>query len=247
MSDLHLEFGDLSLPGGDILILAGDVCEAVNLHKPRFTNFFTQQCAKYNKVLYVMGNHEHYLGSFSETYRIIKSQLPDNVELLEKQSIMIDGVLFLAATLWTDANRENPVSMSYINSALNDYHVVKTQGNKKLRVEDTVADHKRALEFLYGNLMDSNQPTVVITHHAPSSLSVDSFYRDDIHGNAAYFSDLSELILEHPQIRYWIHGHMHNQSSYSIGETNILSNPRGYFSYEERAAAFDAHCGFDIN
>jgi hypothetical protein len=31
MSDLHLEFADLKLPGGDILILAGDVCEAKNL------------------------------------------------------------------------------------------------------------------------------------------------------------------------------------------------------------------------
>ena len=28
MSDLHLEFGYQPLPGGDVLILAGDICEA---------------------------------------------------------------------------------------------------------------------------------------------------------------------------------------------------------------------------
>ena len=26
-SDLHLEFGPLELPGGEVLILAGDICE----------------------------------------------------------------------------------------------------------------------------------------------------------------------------------------------------------------------------
>lgn len=34
-SDLHLEFGGVTLPGGDILILAGDVAEArtIDRHK----------------------------------------------------------------------------------------------------------------------------------------------------------------------------------------------------------------------
>ena len=31
ISDLHLEFDDLILPGGDVLILSGDICEAKNV------------------------------------------------------------------------------------------------------------------------------------------------------------------------------------------------------------------------
>ena len=36
MSDLHLEFADLELPGGDVLILSGDICEAKNVKRERY-------------------------------------------------------------------------------------------------------------------------------------------------------------------------------------------------------------------
>ena len=36
ISDLHLEFDDLELPGGDVLILSGDVCEAKNLKADKY-------------------------------------------------------------------------------------------------------------------------------------------------------------------------------------------------------------------
>ena len=74
VSDLHLEFSDLELPGGDVLILSGDICEAkrvkaeydvnnlLNEGSPstgnfkrsdRYTRFFHEECTKYNKVLNV--------------------------------------------------------------------------------------------------------------------------------------------------------------------------------------------------
>ena len=33
ISDLHIDFADLTLPGGDVLILSGDICEAKNIKK----------------------------------------------------------------------------------------------------------------------------------------------------------------------------------------------------------------------
>ena len=64
ISDLHLEFDDLILPGGDVLILSGDICEAKNVKKDqysedavqfkieqkrsdRYIRFFVEECAKY--------------------------------------------------------------------------------------------------------------------------------------------------------------------------------------------------------
>ena len=70
VSDLHLECKELTLPGGDILVLAGDAMEARNyldaFHSTRqsgpptdrFLRFFEIECAKYQVVLYVPGNHE---------------------------------------------------------------------------------------------------------------------------------------------------------------------------------------------
>lgn len=51
--------------------------------------------------------------------------------------------------------------------------------------------------------------------------------------NGAYCSDLSNFILDHPQIKYWIHGHLHDAVDYMIGSTHITSNPRGYTSFED--------------
>ena len=101
ISDLHLEFDDLILPGGDVLILSGDICEAKNVKKDqysedvvqfkfehkrsdRYIRFFVEECAKYKHVIYVMGNHEHYGFRFDKTYNHLKENLPDNILLLEK-------------------------------------------------------------------------------------------------------------------------------------------------------------------
>ena len=86
ISDLHLEFEDLILPGGDVLILSGDVIEARYLKKDQYDpmnitlpheqsmkrhdrhyRFFVEECSKYKDVIYVMGNHEHYAGDFAKS------------------------------------------------------------------------------------------------------------------------------------------------------------------------------------
>ena len=127
ISDLHLEFGDLELPGGDVLILSGDIAESRTLRKYKYdplnlmteegnpkrldraARFFQEECAKYRQVIYVMGNHEHYHGKYTKTWHELIAEMPDNVEVLEDQHIEIDGVLFLGATLWTDCNKGNPM------------------------------------------------------------------------------------------------------------------------------------------
>jgi hypothetical protein len=42
-------------------------------------------------------------------------------------------------------------------------------------------------------------------------------------------------MLDHPEIRVWTHGHTHDEFKYTIGETTVVCNPRGYHGYESRA------------
>lgn len=72
---------------------------------------------------------------------------------------------------------------------------------------------------------------IVITHHAPSILSVPDIYKDDP-VTAAYASNLEDFILEH-QPKYWIHGHIHTPCSYHIGKTEIICNPHGYINEQD--------------
>jgi len=271
ISDLHIEFEDLELPGGDVLILSGDVCEAknvkadkydpngimfdferINRRPDRYIRFFKEECAKYRHVIYVMGNHEHYGFRFDKTYSQLLLNMPDNVRLLEKESTEIDGVLFLGATLWTDCNRGDPMTMIQLRSGMNDYRVVqnyyKDKGQYfKLTPEFTYQEHRQTLKY-FESVLDQNKdrPVVVVTHHSPSKQSIKPKYQGDYYMNGGYSSDLDQFILDHPQIKFWTHGHTHDTFDYNIGSCRVICNPRGYVGYEERAQGFDPTVGFDI-
>lgn len=271
ISDLHLEFDDLELPGGDVLILSGDVCEAKNLkadrydpngimfefenrnRRPdRYIRFFKEECAKYRHVIYVMGNHEHYGFRYDKTYSQLLVNLPDNVRLLEKETTEIDGVLFLGATLWTDCNNGNPITMNELRHSMNDYRIVqnfyKDKGQYfRLTPEFTFQEHKATLKYFKEILnLNPDKKVVVVTHHSPSKQSIKPRYHGDYHMNGGYSSDLEQFILDHPQIKVWTHGHTHDTFDYQIGDCRVICNPRGYVGYEERAQQFDPAIGFDI-
>lgn len=266
VSDLHLEFGDLVLPGGEVLILAGDICEAKNFksneyqvnnsfttHRgriDRYARFFVEECAKYQQVFYVMGNHEHYHGRFDQTYDVINDQLPNNVRLLEKDFVDYQGVVFIGATLWTDCNKGNPLTVQDLKVGMNDYHTVKYYDKEKnlyhkLNPHITMKEHVQTLKKFEQLLEDhSDRTVVVITHHAPSTESINAIYRSDFHMNGGYASDCSEFVLRYPQIKYWVHGHMHIPVDYMIGQTRVISNPRGYDGYE--ISQFDLTRFFEV-
>lgn len=253
ISDLHLEFGELVLPGGDVLVLSGDVLEAKRLNdETHYAKFFKEECAKYHHVVYVMGNHEHYHFKFNKTYERLKEKLPNNVHLLEKESVELDGVLFVGATLWTDCNNGDPITMNTLQYGMNDYKTVtnhyKAQGlYYKLTPKVTYEDHIQAKQYISATVKAAgDKPVVVVTHHAPSRQSTHPMYADDFHLNGGYSSNLDEFVLDHPNIQVWTHGHTHHVFDYMIGNTRILCNPRGYAKYEKRAEEFDPTIGFDI-
>ena len=266
VSDLHLENGYQELPGGEVLILAGDICEGRDFFKEfhstrlleskpgtyKWVDFFYKECAKYDRVFYVLGNHEHYRGRFDKTYDQIKSCLPANVRLLENEYEEYNGVLFLGGTLWTDCNKGDPLTVHTVKYSMNDYRVIKNYYvNKdiyyKLTPEFTMSVHRKTCEYITKILEEKKDtPTVVITHHGPTFSSINEKYRRERTMNGAYTSDLSDLILDHENIRVWVHGHMHDPADYEVGSTRVVSNPRGYLGYED-TSAFDPNFFFEVN
>jgi len=276
VSDLHLEFAPLVMPGGELLIISGDSCEVKNFN-PNYVpesrawedrptgndvrrlntlKFFTEELPKYDKVICVMGNHEHYQFKFDKTLPALRQRLADagvkNVTVLENETVELDGTLFIGATLWTDCNKNNPMTMNYLADAMNDYkaitkHYLPENKYYRLLPKVTYDVHQETKKFIEQTLLDNpGKPTVVVTHHAPTLASIPEEYRHDFHMNGGYASDLSDLILDNPQIKFWTHGHIHTQFDYMIGTTRILCNPRGYAGYERRAQEFDPGLEFDI-
>ena len=114
---------------------------------------------------------------------------------------------------------------------MNDFHIIRNsqQNYRKFLPMDAVAHHKSTLAYIKQTVdADPNKHYVVVGHMAPSALSIHPNYKNEYYMNGGYHSDLSEFILDRPQITHWFHGHMHNPSDYMMGETRIVCNPRGY-------------------
>jgi Icc-related predicted phosphoesterase len=238
ISDLHQEFGfiDISFEGADVVILAGDInvgTKGVEWIKSAITHV---------PVVYVLGNHKYYKGSYPKTLNTIRNLAADtHIHVLENKAVIIDDVTFHGATLWTDfALMGDPrMNGSICQAKMNDYKMIRRDPSySRLRSIDTYGIHQQSLRWLQSSLESSTtNKNIVVTHHAPSSKSVPEQFKSDIL-SSAYASNLEPVILQH-QPQYWIHGHIHTPIQYRIGSTQIICNPHGYID--------EPYNGFDKN
>jgi hypothetical protein len=230
----------------------------------RYHTFF-QNCGKeFPHVLYVAGNHEHYHGDFKDTISDLKSRLAyiDNLHILDREIFELNDTVFVGGTLWTDMNKEDPLTLHAIRTMMNDfrcvdnsnrvvnyktYDDVENPDKPTFRTrpaifcpEDAVEDHKKMLGYIkhiYTEMPPWKQ-MVVVGHHTPSHQSCHPRYAKDDLMNGGYHSDLSEFILDRPGIKLWTHGHTHELFDYMIGSARVVCNPRGYIGYEQLADDF---------
>lgn len=227
VSDLHLEFEDYDPvnEGADVLIMAGDCLNAQALHtktNTRYHSFLAKVADRFDKVIYVAGNHEFYQGSWNSTldYLYEATDPYPNVHFLENESISIKGINFSGTTMWTDCNRQDPMTWLAIKTGMRDYHAIRDDNAnfRKINPNHTILRHKQATKWLATQTRD-----VTITHHLPSFKSVDPKYKDSTI-NPAFASNVERLITG----KLWIHGHTHSKADYFHNDTRIICNPKGY-------------------
>ncbi len=231
LSDLHLEFSDFSPPPCpcDAVILAGDIAlgeAGVQWIKQAFPK---------TPVFYVLGNHEFYKHRFDVLADKIRPLYEGtSIRLMECDEIVLGGVRFLGATLWTDFQllHDQPLAMMVIQKAMSDYSKIRTEKHyRRLKPKDTLMSHLLSRFWLGERLaVPFDGKTVVITHHAPSGCSLRGpRFQEDSIIRAAYASELTDL-MGHCDL--WVHGHTHDSCDYVERGTRIVSNPRGYIPYE---------------
>lgn len=91
ISDLHQEFGrtELCFDNADVVVLAGDV----NLGTKGVE--WIKQTIPDKPVIYILGNHEYYKGSYPKTLHKIKdSAEKSNVFVLENSFVDIEDIRF---------------------------------------------------------------------------------------------------------------------------------------------------------
>ena len=213
-------------------------------------HFFEWANNAYDKIFYVMGNHEFYDGELNRGVQVLRDTFHAmelrNIQVLENDIIELDDVFLFGSTLWTSCSKGNPIVMSAIQSSMADYKkigFINEQGERiRITPEFTMDVHQESMRALKDFLQ---QPTtkkrVVITHHAPHIESIEPCYRRYL-STDAFYEELFDLIID-SDVSTWIHGHTHYVSDYSIGNTRVLANPRGYYGSENtsifRVKTFD--------
>ena len=243
----------------DVLILGGDIMVAQDLHDhpeppntadqaavaagiglgrrqekaQRFRDFFKRCSFQFPHVIYIMGNHEFYNGKFYAGIDYMRDEISKypNIYMLEQDTKIIDDVVFVGGTLWTNMNRRDPLTMHAIEGMMNDFRIIRNDKRSYAAMSalDVAVRHDRTLAYIKLIVQEhKDKRCVVVGHHSPSFQSVHEIYKTEYLMNGGYHSDLSEFILDHPQIKLWTHGHTHHPFDYVIGETRIVCNPRGY-------------------
>ena len=170
----------------DVLILSGDIMVAQDLHDhpepgntpdqvaiaqgtglgrrqqaaQRYRNFLSRCSFQFPHVIYVMGNHEFYHGKFYAGIDYLRTECEKfpNIYLLERDTKIIDDVVFVGGTLWTNMNNRDPLTMHAIKDMMNDFRVVRNDQREYAAMSplDVAHRHDKTLGYIK-QIVDSHR------------------------------------------------------------------------------------------
>jgi Icc-related predicted phosphoesterase len=205
-SDLHLEHHN-SKSADAILKRVADTAQGVDLlvnagdthHDPgirdTIRSYFEGAGFKYIDVL---GNHDWYGHEWS------KSGVVD----------IWTNVGAISGTMWTDFNRDWGVELA-AQEWISDFRYIKG-----VSTEEMQKHFELTLEII-----ENEKSPIVITHFAPSPLSIHPKWAGNML-NGYFCPDALGQLKHRPKL--WVHGHIHDPVDYVIEGTRVVANPFGY-------------------
>jgi predicted phosphohydrolase len=234
-SDLHLEFPENMdflkanplQPGGDVLLLAGDIVPFAVMHKN--SDFLSYVSDHFNTAYWIPGNHEYYYSDISDRAGTFNEKIRENLFLVNNISVIQENVKFIFSTLWT---RISPGNQFEIKQRLSDFHTIKFN-NKGLTPDKYNLLHDQCRSFLHEELsINGTEKKVIVTHHVPTFMNYPEKYRGDSLNEAFAVEMYNDILTSDAD--FWIFGHHHcNTSDYKIGSTMLTTNQLGYVQYNE--------------
>jgi predicted phosphohydrolase len=253
MSDLHLDHDARimekfkgqnlmfppSMEGDDdtCLIIAGDIWYDGRFYSNKYqdhSSWLKAVSEQFKYVVFIFGNHDYWKANFyTEASRCRIAMIEQDINnafLLDCSSIILDNIKFVGGTLWTDYGKRDPISTISAPNFMNDYRQIRVgKDYRKFKPNDALQVFDKTKKLIFNTDKGDCDKLIVVTHMAPSYMSVHEKYRNesDKLANTWYYSDLDEYIID-SEISHYFHGHVHNSFDYMIGDTNVLCNPRGY-------------------
>jgi len=229
-SDLHLEGKNIKypIPLTKYLILAGDICEIEKLVDHRA--FFMYVNSKWEKIIWVPGNHEYY----SKKYNIdeiddkIKNfiKLFPNIKLLNREIIDIEGIRFMGCTLWSHvSNNVVHICENAFSKLRNDNKCIDNLYYNKL--------HDRDKRWIIDNY-DNSINTVLITHFPiRQDFTTNPIFNNDSQQVKDIYTNNLDLKCDKNKFLYCIGGHTHYNYYEKKDNITFFSNQYGYKTKSE--------------
>jgi predicted phosphodiesterase len=262
LSDLHLErapdWQPKPLPDIDVLVLAGDIGSyqtgswltgddfGLGRFSPRLPG------APWKRVLYLPGNHEFDSHDYETTYARLRATCETlGLEWLDRETIVIDGVRFVGATLWADfdalalSEKSLTLQMKQREKAFRAANWYLRKFTTLKGGEPVLADGWREMSLADQSWLRAalerpfDGTTVAVTHFAPSLRSADPRY-GLVPGTAGFCNSMDDFL---PLAHFWFHGHLHCCNDYvARGQLEgrewacrVVANPLGYIAKGEQA------------
>lgn len=204
-------------------------------------------------VLFVPGNHEYDGLDFDEAHQRLQATCARlGITWLEREVLHLNGVRFVGTTLWADFDALGPLAGQALPEKIPPhFNHPNSQYTRQLKARDKAfraanyylrkTGTQRAGEpWLAEGMRDQallcqawlsaaldapfDGPTVVVTHFAPSLHSADPRY-GQTPGTAGFCNALDGLL---HQAQWWLHGHLHCPSDYTLNGCRVVANPLGY-------------------
>jgi predicted phosphodiesterase len=241
LSDLHTEF---RLPyktqsfsqykGEDVLVLAGDIASG-STNVMDVIKFFKDQ--GFPNIVYVAGNHEYYGTSIEDfnTKMAEKCAKLDNVHFLNRDSVEIEGVMFIGATLWTNF-RGDPMAELLAKKYIADFKYIRDFSTAK-----ALTMYREDIHYISSQTFKhQDKKCVVVTHFLPTDACISDRFRDP------RFSDLNPYFANDLEVKIstfnnvaWLFGHTHDAVDKVCGTTRLVCNPHGYYNAMNDGIGFD--------
>jgi predicted phosphodiesterase len=238
MSDLHLEAGDqyesFQIPvRAPYLILAGDIGRLQDYEK--YLSFIATQCAKFEMVCLVLGNHEFYGISRSEGLnRAQKLEKEEGtlgrLKVLNRTRLNVGSSLcILGCTLQSNIGPQSRVA---VEGRVKDFQRIPGW-----TVDQHNDEHEKDLEWLRSEIRSISgglgcpnraKRILVITHHAPIKKGSSHPKHDENLWTDAFATDLIGVHEEVRRVQWWIFGHTHYTTQWRQQGITLISNQRGY-------------------
>lgn len=240
ISDLHIDINkDYPITYNDDIftIIAGDIAgEPTEVDKWLKDNI--------KRGIFIRGNHDQNYCDLKNRSPLNAWLIPDlqekypidsDLSFLENQYKIINDIVFIGCTLYTDykygGNQYNNMIMA--NRGLNDFRYgmwfdEKTHCLVPLQPQYYLKLHEKSRRFISRTLKKfKDKKCVLITHHGMSPKCIANEYVGDAL-NASYVSNMERLIKANPNLALVISGHIHASKDFMVGNTRYIMNSYGY-------------------